>query len=113
MHGHSSSGGTVVSEKLSVHFVVAGEIVHVHKIAADLDHVLEPSSRALQDVGDVLDHRARLLTDIEPCSAQGIDFGASNGVVSPTRAGSGNEQEVTSTSKVRIFPARRRFPFDD
>src|ERR1022692_2383476 len=134
MHGHRRSCRTIVSEEFAVYLVIAGEIVHVYKVGREFHYILQLRSRTLQNVADVLNHRTRLLADVEPRCAEWIDFSSSNrivgGKVDPlgatrldfsssnrivgaARTGSGHKKEITCPLDVRILSARRCFSFDD
>ena len=70
MHCHRSSRRTIVLEEFGINVVIAGEIIHIHQISRNLDHILEPRAGALQDVTNILDHRACLQANVEPRSAE-------------------------------------------
>src|ERR1017187_1101447 len=113
MHGHRRSCRTIVSEEFAVYLVIAGEIVHVYKVGREFHYILQLRSRTLQNVADVLNHRTRLLADVEPRCAEWIDFSSSNRIVGAARTGSGHKKEITCPLDVRILSARHCFSFDD
>jgi hypothetical protein len=55
---------------------------------------LKVCTHALQDGSDVVDDSSRLLSDVGLQDAHGINLGAREAVVLPTRAGARDEQEV-------------------
>src|SRR5579863_3371823 len=113
MYGYGRSRRTIVSEEFAVDLVVAGEIIHVHKIGANFDHIFQIRPSTLQNVANVFDYRAGLQANVESCCAKRIDLRASDGIVSTPRAGARDKQKVTRTLDVWIFSSRHRFPFDD
>src|SRR6516165_6078441 len=85
---------SLVAEEFAVHRVVGREVGHVGEEGAHLDDIGERSASAREDVADVLEHRARLDTDIEQWPSARIERRAGDGIIGPARAGSGDEDEV-------------------
>src|SRR5579872_621947 len=112
MHGHRRSCRPVVSEKFTIDFVVSREVIHIHQVGGNLHYISQLRSIALQNVANVLDHRASLRANIEARSTQGIDFCAGNRVIRPSSTRTRNEQEISGTFQMRIFPTGRRSSLD-
>ena len=65
MHGDRRARRAGVVEMLGPHFVVATEIIHVDEVARDFHAVRERRALGSEDVANVLDHGAGLLTDVQ------------------------------------------------
>ncbi len=113
MHRHGGSCRAIVVEVFAVHFVVSGEIVHVHKIGRDFNQVVETGSGRLQNVAHVVDHRASLRTNIQVRCTKFVRSRSRDRVVSSARARSRNNQKISSALDVRIPPPRLRFRLDN
>src|SRR6202795_5349723 len=67
----------------------------------------------MQDVANILNHRARLHSNIEVRLAQRIDFRPCDGIVGATRTGPRYKQKISRSLHMRILPAGSGLAFDN
>ena len=114
VHGDGGPRRTVVIKIFSVHFVVAGEIIHVHEISGDLDDIAQVRARTRQNVANILDARREFAHECRDRVAPRASASAPAMVLSgAARAGAGDKQVIAGALDVRKLPARLCFPFDD
>lgn len=113
VHRHGRTGGSVHVKVFSIHLVVATEIVHVDQVGGDLDNIFQAGAGGRKDVPDVVQHRPRLDTDIEPGGAHFIHLHPLKRVVRTTAACAGDKQEIPGSFDMRKFSSRAGLAGDD
>lgn len=94
MYGNGRAGRSVVVEKSTVHFIVAFEVLHIHQESRYVYHISQACPGTFQQGINVFEHSFGLFPDVQVPMAACILLGAGMGVIGPSAARSGNEDEV-------------------
>src|SRR5262249_44349421 len=103
----------LVREELSIHLIVAGEVIHVSQVGSHADQVLQVAIHASQNFTKIENHRSRLLRYIQHYATFSVPVHTGNTVIRPTCTGSGNKDEIARPPDVRETSAGRSQMLND